>query len=140
LRDDSAGYFRGGAVMLDEQNWIIDTLHHSPCIELAWLYGSRATNKQSDNSDYDIAVALRPGVTDNFEIIDEIQYKLAGGLDVAISLVDINRIPVPLAYNIVAQGKVLLCHSDFRLRLEQQRIWSLWEEYKYQYEHHRKTI
>ncbi len=126
--------------MLDEQNWIIDTLSQHPRIELAWLYGSRAINKQSDNSDYDIAVALRPGVTDNFEIIDEIQYKLAGGLDVAISLVDINRIPVPLAYNIVAQGNVLLCRSDFRLRLEQQRIWSLWEEYKYQYEHHRKTI
>ena len=126
--------------MLDEQNWIIDTLHHSPSIDISWLYGSRAINKQSDNSDYDIAVALRPGVTDNFEIIDEIQYKLAGGLDVVISLVDINRIPVPLAHNIIAQGKVLLCRSDFRLRLEQQRIWSLWEEYKYQYEYHRKTI
>lgn len=126
--------------MLDEQNWIIDTLYHSLGIELAWLYGSRAINKQSANSDYDVAVALRPGVTGNFEIVDEIQYKLACGLDVAISMVDINRIPVPLAYNIVAQGKVLLCRSDFRLRLEQQRIWSLWEEYKYQYERHRYAI
>ena len=126
--------------MLDEKNWIIDTLSHFPHIELAWLYGSRAINKQSDNSDYDIAVALRPGVTDNFEMIDEIQYKLGDELNVPISLVDINRIPVPLAHNIVAQGKVLLCRSDFRLRLEQQRIWSLWEEYKYQYELHRKTI
>jgi predicted nucleotidyltransferase len=127
-------------MMSDEQNWIIDTLSHYPCVELAWLYGSRAINKQSDNSDYDIAVALRPGVTDSFEMIDEIQYKLSDGLNVVISLVDINRIPVPLAHNIVAQGKVLLCRSDFRLRLEQQRIWSLWEEYKYQYERHRKTI
>lgn len=126
--------------MTDEQNWIIDTLSHCPSVELAWLYGSRAINKQSENSDYDIAVGLRPGVTDSFELIDEIQYKLGDGLNVAISIVDINRIPVPLAYNIVAQGEVLLCHSDFRLRLEQQRIWSLWEEYKYHYEHHRKTV
>lgn len=126
--------------MLDEQNWIIDTLNHYPCIELAWLYGSRAIGKQSDNSDYDIAVALRPGLTDGFEVIDEIQYKLGNGLNVAVSVVDINRVPTPLAYNVVAQGKVLLCRSDFRLRLEQQRIWSLWEEYKYQYERHRKTI
>ena len=123
--------------MLDEQNWIIDTLHHYPCIELAWLYGSRAAGKQSDNSDYDIAVALRPGIANGFELIDEIQYQLGDGLNVAISVVDINRIPVPLAYNVVAQGKVLLCRSDFRLRLEQQRIWSLWEEYKYQYNYWR---
>ena len=57
-----------------------------------------------------------------------------------VSVVDINRVPVPLAYNIIHQGEVLLCRSDFRLRAEQQRVWSLWAEYKAEHERHRKAL
>ncbi|TCO71772.1 hypothetical protein EV688_12123 [Chromatocurvus halotolerans] len=57
-----------------------------------------------------------------------------------VSVADINRVPVPLAYNIIPQWEVLLCRSDFRLRAEQQRVWSLWAEYKAEHERHRKAL
>jgi predicted nucleotidyltransferase len=122
---------------------LIDVLEQTNQVQVAWLYGSRATNSYSDSSDYDIAVALLPEIAD-FEqrqtAIDDMQYQLTELVGTPVSVVDVNNIPVPLAQNIVSQGRVLLCLSDFRLRAEEQRIWSLWEEYKREHEHNRKAI
>jgi predicted nucleotidyltransferase len=123
-----------------EQSQIISLLNHCSCVEVAWLYGSRAINKHTAVSDYDIAVALLPDVEDRTTMVDDLQYTLSNELNGQVSIVDINHIPIPLAQNVVAQGKVLLCRSDLRLRQEQQRIWSLWEEYKYQHERNRKAL
>lgn len=103
-------------------------------IEVAWLYGSRATGRQHDGSDYDLAVALAAGVDNADLLLDDLQHHLNLQLTQPVSIVDINRAPIPLALNIINQGRVIICRSDFRLRAEQQRVWSLWEEYKYNYE------
>ncbi len=119
---------------------VIDYLQKTFTIEVAWLYGSRATGTYTDNSDYDIAVALSDQVQRRSETTENLCYDLGRLLSLPVSVIDINRIPVPLAQNVIAQGQVIVCKSDFRLRMEQQRIWSLWESYKYEHEHNRKAL
>ena len=77
-------------------------LTRSPAIEVAWLYGLRATGRYTDSSDYDIALALLPGAKDPVRLVDDIQYQLSDGNCQAVSVVSINAIPVPLAQNIIA--------------------------------------
>lgn len=118
-------------------------LSDNPAIEVAWLCGSRATGLDSHESDYDIAVALIPHHLQPAQrqaLLEDQACTLRQTLSAPVSLVDINLVPVPLAYNVINQGVVLFCRSDFRLRAEQQRVWSLWEEYKAEHERHRKAL
>jgi uncharacterized protein len=106
---------------------------------VAWLYGSRATGQARPDSDYDIAVALVETAVGNYELIDQVQCELACNILEPVSVVDVNQVPVPLAYNVITFGRVLVCKSDLRLRKEEQRIWSQWEEYEYEHERNRKS-
>lgn len=118
-------------------------LQAQPAVQVAWLYGSRATGQEEPYSDYDLAVALAPealGQQGSQSFIDDLAYQLQQVLPVPVSIVDINRVPVPLAYNVITQGEVICCRSDLRLRAEQQRVWSLWEEYKAEHERNRTTL
>ncbi len=129
--------------MTTDASLLLESLSANPAVEVAWLYGSRASGLDSHDSDYDIAVALvphslRPG--ERQILLEDESYRLRLAMSAPVSVVDINRVPVPLAYNIINQGEVLLCRSDFRLRAEQQRVWSLWAEYKSEHERHRKAL
>jgi len=119
---------------------IIELAKADDSIEVVWLYGSRAKGTASDVSDYDLAIALNNKInelkTDFYceQLADEWSQQLAS----PISIVDINKIPTPLAYNVINEGVVIESNNDFRRHLEQQRIWSLWENYEHEYERHRK--
>ena len=108
-----------------------------PSVQVAWLYGSRAREDWAADSDFDIALALQPNFIGNYEHLDELRYQLQQQFTESVSLVDINRAPVPLALNIINEGSLLLCRNSLRLRREQQRCWSMWEEYKYEHEKNR---
>ncbi|MEJ2680868.1 MAG: hypothetical protein P8176_09145, partial [Gammaproteobacteria bacterium] len=58
---------------------------------------------------------------------------------IELSIVDINRAPVPVAYSIISDGIVLCAKSPLRLCSEMQRVWSLWESYAYEFERHRSS-
>ena len=105
----------------------------SPALEIQvlWLYGSQARGDADSSSDVDLAVAMEPAGACG-EIIESFRAAAAKTLNKSVSVVDINNIPVPLAINIINQGRVLLCRSAFRLRQEELRIWSLWEAVKYE--------
>jgi predicted nucleotidyltransferase len=109
-------------------------------VEVAWLYGSRATQRHSAHSDVDLAVALVATATDRMRLVDDIAHRVGTALALPVSVVDINRVPTPLAQNIITDGVVLLCRSDLRLRTEEQRVWSLWEHYKRAHEHNRSAL
>lgn len=106
-------------------------------IDVLWLYGSRARGEHSASSDYDLAVAfsnyeaeplarrLRP------ELLAQEWSQAVGA---AVSVVDLNQVPTPLAMEIIEADHVLFCRNDLRLMQEQQRIWSKWAEYKFEYE------
>lgn len=115
----------------------------NPAVEVAWLYGSRATGRDGHDSDYDIAVALTPDSLQpeqRLALLEDQACALRQAISAPVSVVDINRVPVPLAYNIINQGDVVFCRSDLRLRAEQQRVWSLWAEYKAEHERNRSAL
>ena len=121
---------------------IVETLAQQAEVEVLWLYGSRANDNHHQNSDYDLAVAFNSLTSNRFQSIDDLHYALNKIDDIkeSISIVDINQVPTPLAISIIDEGRVLHCQSDLRLRQEQQRVWSLWEEYKYQHASNRKEL
>ncbi len=126
--------------MNDDRQDIINTLQKLGSTDVVWLYGSRAAGKHTIDSDYDLAIALPSNAANRQQLIEEWRYQLSSQLKHTISIVDINKIPTPLAQNIINDGKILLCNNGLRLRSEEQRIWSLWEEYKYEYERIRQSL
>ena len=120
------------------QSDVLETLQqlaeHNGNIEVVWLYGSRVKGTADQESDYDLAIALSPleEKRDPF-YTEELAYQWSQSVGVSVSIVDINQIPTPLAYNVINEGQVVMCVNSLRLHTEQARVWSLWEEYRYEY-------
>jgi predicted nucleotidyltransferase len=98
-----------------------------------WLYGSQAKGTSHRNSDIDIAIAFK-----NFDLTDidrklrpqELSLILSAQLNLSddqLSIVDINKVPVYLAFNIVEYGRVIYCKNKVRELKEIQRIYSQFE-------------
>ena len=110
-------------------------------IAVLWLYGSRAKGSEQRNSDYDLAVAFNHFPEDPLE--RRLQPELLGqqwadGLRIEpgqLSVVDINHIPIQLAYSIIQSGQVLQVNDPLRLAREENRITSIWE---IDHQYHRK--
>ena len=130
--------------MLDD---IARFMQNNSAVSVCWLYGSRARGNHSEASDYDLAVAFEYSDHINSAPLAESRdvllrrHLLDSLLDkspaIEVSIVDINSAPVPLAYAIILDGIVLCVKNSLRLCSEAQRIWSLWERYKYEFELHR---
>lgn len=109
-------------------------------IAIVWLYGSRAKGTHQAESDYDLAVAFNTFPEDEWdkrlqpeELKQEWSAKLATD---KISIVDINNIPLALAYSVLQQGQVLYSKDPLRLSREELRISSMWEV---DYQWHKKN-
>ena len=104
-----------------------------PNIELLWLYGSRANNSATKNSDYDLAIAFKHPQGHNLESrlkSEIIALQWAEQLDLnsnLLSVVDINLAPLPLAMSIIDKGILLYAGNGLRLAREEHRITSMWE-------------
>ena len=102
-------------------------------IAILWLYGSRADNSYHADSDYDLAVAFYSFFKSPLDIrirpeILALEWQQALQLEEnKLSIVDINQVNIPLAYEIIQYDCVLLCHSGKRLFLEEKRIQSRME-------------
>jgi uncharacterized protein len=107
---------------------------NNPDIAVVWLYGSRAKGNAHVSSDYDLAVAFSRFIKD-----DPIEKRLrpeclaldwqqALGLhDFQLSVVDINQVPIPLAWEIIQADTVIFCRDENRLWRETLRIHSRME-------------
>ena len=109
---------------------IIQLAKNNAEVEVLWLYGSRARNKANIDSDYDLAVAFKTYIEDPVEhrlrpelLALEWQEKL----NIALSIVDINQAPLPLAYTVVLDNTLLYSKNDYRRMTEEQKIMSKWE-------------
>lgn len=102
-------------------------------VVVVWLYGSQAKGTSHSQSDIDIAIAFK-----NFNLTDlerklrpqELSLILSAQLnlpDGKLSIVDINNVPVYLAFNIVEYGKVICCKNKTREFKEEQRIYGQFE-------------
>jgi len=102
-------------------------------IDVVWLYGSQAKGTAHSKSDVDMAIAFK-----NFSL-SELDQKLRPQElnliwseqlnlpDRKLSIVDINTVPVYLAFNIVEYGKVICSKNKIRELKETQRIYSQYE-------------
>jgi len=106
---------------------------NDPDIAVLWLYGSRAKGKATTDSDYDLAIAfvsfpddpLKRQLRPELLAIDWAKVLL---LDSAVlSIVDINLIPIPLAWEVINLGQVLYRDDSPRFYNEEQRIRSRME-------------
>ncbi|TYK65336.1 type VII toxin-antitoxin system MntA family adenylyltransferase antitoxin [Colwellia echini] len=102
-------------------------------IEVIWLYGSQAKGTAHEHSDIDIGIAFN-----NFKLSDldrklrphELSLIWSEQLNLPegkLSIVDINTIPVYLAFNVVEYGSVIYSKNKSREFKEIQRIYSQFE-------------
>lgn len=111
---------------------IMDRLAKQENLAAAWLYGSRAMGTHRQDSDYDIAIALN-----NFDqpyaerrlTPELIAMDLSAELDHPVQVVDINLVPIPLAVNILDDGKPVLIRDELRYCREINRIHGLWADH-----------
>jgi predicted nucleotidyltransferase len=91
-------------------------------VRLAYLFGSQAAGRARADSDVDVAVLLRPDLSDDARF--ETRLALIGELGQLlrtdnVDLVVLNEAPPLLAYEVLHKGRVLYC-ADERERIEFQ--------------------
>jgi predicted nucleotidyltransferase len=109
---------------------ILERVQHIKDIEVLWLYGSRARGTENEGSDYDLAIAFKDYIEDPVDRrlrpeLLALQWKKELLID--LSIIDINQVPLPLAYTVVTDNSMLFSRNDYRLMIEEQKIMSKWE-------------
>ncbi len=98
-----------------------------------WLYGSRASGRARQDSDFDLAVAFHNFQLDplsKFTRPQTLALDWAGALGLPerlLSVVDINQVPIYLAYQIIDTGQLIYNDNSPRAWQEYSRINSLFE-------------
>lgn len=112
-------------------------------IAAVWLYGSRAKGTAQPSSDYDLAVAFNQFPKNDWDKRlqpERLAQQWAEQLQVSedlISVVDINHIPLSLAYSVISSGTVLQANDTLRQVREENRVTSMWEvDYLYHRSHY----
>lgn len=129
-----------------DQNKIIEMVQKlaesNEDIAAVWLYGSRSKGNAQSHSDYDIAIAFK-----NFELNSLERYLRPNELAIdwhpvlglqsdMLSIVDINLVPIYLAYNIIESGELVYSQDTSRVWREKDRIHSQFEHQIIENKHH----
>ncbi|SON50990.1 type VII toxin-antitoxin system MntA family adenylyltransferase antitoxin [Vibrio tapetis] len=102
-------------------------------IELVWLYGSRAQGTYHEESDFDLAVAFHDHGLSTLALRTRpecLAIEWAEHLNLPLdklSIVDINRIPIALAFNVIEYGDLIYNNNPLLFYKEQNRIHSMFE-------------
>lgn len=102
-------------------------------IDVVWLYGSRAKGLSHKDSDYDLAIAFNTFPKDIIERRlrpEMLAIDLSRVLNIpseTISIVDINLIPISLAWEVIKEGKPIVIKNSMRLIQEELRVSSMYE-------------
>lgn len=102
-------------------------------IAVMWLYGSRANDTFNAKSDYDLAIAFTHFLTAPLdkrlrpEMLALEWQSVLNLNEYTISIVDINQVPIVLAYEIIQYNHVLFCRDEKRLWREENRIYGRME-------------
>jgi hypothetical protein len=89
-----------------------------PGIVAAYIFGSRVYGKGRKTSDYDFAILNKEQYALDKQL--DLTLKLAQTLDVkldSIDLIELNRAPAELAFEVISKGKLIYCRND-DLRVE----------------------
>jgi len=109
---------------------IISLAKENKALEVVWLYGSQARHVATAESDYDLAVAFKAYIDDPIERrlrpeLLALQWQQVLAID--LSIIDINQVPLELAYTVVQDNFVLYSRNEYRRLVEEQCIMSKWE-------------
>jgi len=119
---------------------IVQLAENNPEVEIVWLYGSRARGNAHSQSDYDLAIAFKTYIEDPIERRlrpELLALKWCQQLNHQLSIIDINQVPLPLAYTVIQDNKLLYSQNDYRRMVEEQRIMSKWElDHTYHQKHY----
>lgn len=102
-------------------------------IDVVWIYGSMADGTATKTSDIDIAIAFCSFPHDQLERLarpDMLASEWMKNLcqfNRKISIVDINKIPIPLAWEVVNSNYVIYEQKNNRRFIEEKRIFSRME-------------
>lgn len=121
---------------MDEQlKAIKEFLNARDDVAVAWLYGSRARDEHHKHSDFDIAVAFLPhklhDVLDNRlrpELLAMDLQKTLGLSENDVSIIDINNVPVALAFNAVTSDYILVNKDTLRQMTTESIVMSKYED------------
>ena len=109
-------------------------------ISVLWLYGSRARGTYSAQSDYDLAVAYDTFLSDPLEARlrpELLALEWQDKLGIELSVLDINKAPLPLAFTVINDDVALYVRDGLRKCMEEKRIMSMWElDYQYSRKHY----
>jgi len=119
---------------------IVQLAENNAEVEIVWLYGSRARGNAHSQSDYDLAIAFKTYIEDPIERRlrpELLALKWCKKLNNQLSIIDINQVPLPLAYTVIQDNKLLYSQNDYRRMVEEQRIMSKWElDHTYHQKHY----
>ena len=113
----------------------VDLVSRSVEISTLWLYGSRARGDHVPDSDYDLAVTFTqwmPSPIESVTRLEALRSSLQQVIDGEVSLVELDRVPIPLAASIVSEGLLLIDHTPVETGWLCQRIWSKWDDWCFQ--------
>jgi predicted nucleotidyltransferase len=102
-------------------------------IELVWLYGSQAQGTAHPESDFDLAIAFKSHTLSALSLRSRpecIAIEWAEELNLPLdklSIVDINRILIALAFNVIEYGQLIYNNHPLRFYQEENRIRSMFE-------------
>ena len=85
-------------------------LQEDPRVAAAYLFGSRARGHVGAESDTDLAILVFPSEAESFSLQTELRIEAEISLLLKTDRVDVvilNRCPLPLAYKVIAEGKLL---------------------------------
>lgn len=90
-------------------------------ITVAYIFGSVATDKAGHLSDIDIAILIDNKISksERFDIRLRMSSKLSSLLNKKVDLVVLNDLPVQISYEIIKNGKVVLC-TDKALKVDME--------------------
>lgn len=114
-------------------NSIVSLAKMDDRIELVWLYGSRAQGSHHQESDFDLAVAFNDHSLSALALRTRpecLAIEWAEHLHLPLnklSIVDINRIPIALAFNVIEYGELIYNNNPLLFHKELNRINSMFE-------------
>ena len=95
-----------------------------------WLYGSRASGTENEESDFDFAIAADRRL--DLPERQELRRRLEDALEVSgfgwpdIDVVDLQAVPLTLAAQVLETGKVLYCSDEVAKAFLETRLMSMY--------------
>lgn len=117
---------------------IIELAQNDQNIALLWLYGSQARGTAGPASDIDLAVVYKDYIHNPLERrvrpeLTAMDWQRALSLKEGdLSVIDLDIVPIPLAFTVISDNKLLVNKDDYLKMMKEQRIMSMWEDYQYQ--------